>query len=78
MEKYCKIKVDIEGIFLFFLNSKKNTHLKHPQSIISFAKSTISDLNIKIVIAIVTQYKMQASSLVVANSYGLGLDKTQC
>ena len=35
----------------------------------------MSDLNIKIVIVIVTQYTMQAPSLVVANSYGLGLDE---
>ena len=32
------------------------------------------DLNIKIVIAIVTQYKMQVLFLVVTNSYGLKLD----
>ena len=40
-------------------------------------KSTTSNLNIKIIIIVVIQYKMQAPpSLVVVSSYGLGLNET--
>ena len=56
--------------FFFSLILKQNIHLKHPQSITSFTKftSTMFNLNFKIVIVAVTQYKMQAPpSLVVAN-----------
>ena len=40
LEEYCKIKVDIEYVFFFFLNPKQNTHFKHPKSITTFTKLT--------------------------------------
>ena len=40
LEEYYRIKVDIKCVFLFFLILKQNTHPKHPQSTISFTKST--------------------------------------
>ena len=51
--------------FFFSLILKQNIHLKHPQSITSFTKftSTMFNLNFKIVIVAVTQYKMQAPLL---------------
>ena len=60
---------------------KQNIHPKHPQSINHMLykthKSITFDLKIKIVIVVVTQYKMHAHhSLVVANSYRLELDET--
>ena len=58
-----RIKVDIKCVFLFLLNSKTkytpqtstNNHI-----IYKTHKFITFDLNIKIVIVIVTQYKMQA------------------
>ena len=62
LEENYRIKVYIECVFLFFLNSKtKYTFqtLTINHIIYKTHKSTTSDLNIKIVIAIITQYKMQ-------------------
>ena len=80
MEEYCKIKVDIKCVFLFLLNSKTKYTSKTPtinHILYKTHKSITFDLKIKIVIVVVTQYKMHAHhSLVVANSYGLELDET--
>ena len=61
LEEYCRIKIDIECVFLFLFNSKTTCTSK--TSIINHIlyktnKLTTADLNIKIVIAAVTQYKM--------------------
>ena len=61
LEEYCRIKVDIECVFLFLFNSK--TTCTSQISIINHMlykthKLTMADLNIKIVIAAVTQYKI--------------------
>ena len=64
MAKYYRIKVDRECIFLFLLNSKNKYTSQIPivnHIIYKTHKSTTSDLNIKIIIAVVTQYKMQTS-----------------
>ena len=63
LEEYYRIKVDIECIFLFLLNSKKiniSQTLTVNHIIYKTHKSTTFDLNIKVVIVIVTQYEMQA------------------
>ena len=66
LHEYCKIKVDIEYVFLFLLNSK--TKYTFQTSTINHVlykthKFTTVDLNIKIVVAAITQYKMQAPFL---------------
>ena len=58
-------KVDIECVFFFLLNSKtkyifQTPTMNHIYIIYKAHKFTTSNLNIKIVIAVVTQYKMQA------------------
>ena len=66
LEEYYEIKVDIKCVFLFFLNSKTKYTSQTPivnHIIYKTYKSTIFDFNIKIVIAFVTQYKMQAPLL---------------
>jgi len=63
LEEYYKIKVDIECVFLFLFNSKTKYTSQTPtinHIIYKTHKFTTFNLNIKIVIAIVTQYKMQA------------------
>ena len=63
LEEYYRIKVDIECIFLFLLNSKKiyiSQTLTVNHIIYKTHKFTTFDLYIKIVIAVVIQYKMQA------------------
>ena len=64
LEKYCRIKVYIKCNFLFLLNSKTkytSQTLTINHILYKTHKSTTFDLNIRIVIvAIVTQYKMQA------------------
>ena len=58
-----RIKIDIKCVFLFLLNSKTKYTPQTPTNnhiIYKTHKSTTFDLNIKIVIFIVTQYKMQA------------------
>ena len=40
LEEYYRIKLNIECVFLFFLNSKTKYISKHLQSITSFTKST--------------------------------------
>ena len=63
MEKYYRIKVDIEYVFFFLLNFKIKYIPQTPivnHIIYKTHKSITFDLNIKIVIAIVIQYKMQA------------------
>ena len=62
LEIYYRIKVDIECVFLFLLNTK--TKYTFQTSIVNYIiykthKSTTSNFDIKIVIAIVTQYKVQ-------------------
>ena len=62
MEEYCRIKVNIERVFLFLLNSKTKYTSQTPtvnHIIYKTHKYTMSNLNIKIVIAIITQYKMK-------------------
>ena len=62
VEEYYRIKVDIECDFLFLLNSKTKYISQTPTVnyiIYKTHKSITSDLNIKIIIVIVTQYKMQ-------------------
>ena len=66
VEEYYRIKVDIECVFLFLLNSKtKYTFqlptVNHIYIIHKAHKFTTFALNIKILIAIVTQYKIQTS-----------------
>ena len=66
LEEYCKIKVNIKCVFLFLLNSKtKHTSLTLTVNHIIYKiyKSTTSNFNIKIVITVITQYKMQAPFL---------------
>ena len=63
LEKYCKIKVDIECVYLSLLNSK--TKYTFQTLIVNHIiyrthKFTMSNLNIKILIVVATQYKMQA------------------
>ena len=56
-----RIKVDIECVFLFLLNSKTKYISQTPtinHIIYKTDKFTTSDFDIKIVIAVVTQYKM--------------------
>ena len=58
MEKYYRIKVDKECIFLFLLNTKNKYTSQTPivnHIIYITHKSTTSDLNIKIIIVVVTQ-----------------------
>ena len=55
------MKVDIECVFLFLLNSKTKYISQTPivnHIIYKTHKYTMFDLNIKIVIPVVTQYKM--------------------
>ena len=64
LEEYYKIKIDIKCVFLFLLNSKtKYTSQTFTVNHIIYKtlKFSTSNLNIKIIIDIVTQYKMQAS-----------------
>ena len=63
LKEYYRIKVDIECVFLFLLNFKTKYTSQTPtinHIIYKTHKPIASDLNIKIVIAIVIQYKMQA------------------
>ena len=63
MEEYYRIKFDIECVFFFLLNSKTKYISQTPivdHIIYKTHKSTKSDLNMKIVIAVDTQYKMQS------------------
>ena len=63
LEEYYRIKVDIEYVFLFFLNSKikyASQTLTINHIIYKTHKSTISNFNIKVIIVVVTQYKMHA------------------
>ena len=63
MEEYYTIKFDIECVFFFLLNSKTKYISQTPtvdHIIYKTHKSTKSDLNMKIVIAVDTQYKMQS------------------
>ena len=80
LEEYYKIKIYLECVFLFLHNSKtKYTSQTFTINDIIYKiyKSTTSNFNIKIVIAVITQYKMQPPPfLVVANSYELRLDET--
>ena len=65
-DEYYRIKVDIEYVFLFLLNSKTKYTFQTPivnHIIYKIHKSTPSDLNVKIIIAVVTQYKMQTPFL---------------
>jgi len=62
LEEYCRIKVDIECVFVFvfLLNSKTKYASQTPTVnyiIYKTHKYTTSDLNIKILIVVVTQYK---------------------
>ena len=62
LEKYYRIKVYIECAFLFLLNYKTKYTFQTPtvnNEIYKTHKSTTFDFNIKIVIVIATQYKMQ-------------------
>ena len=62
LEKNYRIKVDIEYVFLFFLNTKTKYTFQTPTVYyITYKthKSTTSNFNIKIVITVITQYKMQ-------------------
>ena len=66
LEEYCKIKVDIKCVFFFPLNSKTtytSQTLTINHGLYKTHKFTIFNLNIKIIIIVVTQYKMQASFL---------------
>ena len=63
-EYYYRIKFDIECVFFIFLNFKtkytfQTATINH--IIYKIHESTTFDLNIKIVIVVATQYKMQAS-----------------
>ena len=61
LEKYYRIKVYIECVFLFLLNYKtKYTYQTSTvnNEIYKTHKSTMFDFNIQIVIVIATQYKM--------------------
>ena len=63
MEEYYTIKFDIECVFFFLLNSKTKYISQTPtvdHIIYKTHKSTKSDINMKIVIAVDTQYKMQS------------------
>ena len=63
LEEYCRIKVNIKCVSLFLLNSKTKYTSQTPtinHILYKIQKSTMFDLNIKIVITIVTQYKMHA------------------
>ena len=62
LKKNDRIRVDIECVFLFLLNTKiKFTFQTLTVNHITYKthKSTTSNFNIKVVIAVVTQYKMQ-------------------
>ena len=69
LEEYYKIKADIKFVFLFLHNSKTKytsktlalNHIIYKRN--KTHKSTTSYLNIKLVIVIVTQYKMLAPLL---------------
>ena len=66
LEKYYRIKVYIECVFLFLLNYKTKYTSQTPtvnNEIYKTHKSTTFDFNIQIVIVIVTQYKMQGPLL---------------
>ena len=61
LEKYYRIKVYIECVFLFLLNYKTKYTYQTPtvnNEIYKTHKSTMFDFNIQIVIIIATQYKM--------------------
>ena len=61
LEEYCKIKVDIEYVFFFFLNPKKKIHISNTQNQLQpLQNSQVYNVrpNIKIIIADVIQYKM--------------------
>ena len=61
LEEYYRIKIDIECAFFFLLNSKTKYTFQTPTVnyiIYKIYKSTTFDLNMKIVIAIVTLYKL--------------------
>ena len=63
LEEYYRIKVDYKCVFLFLLNYKTKYISQTPtvnHIIYKTHKSTTSDLIMKIIIAVVTQYKMQA------------------
>ena len=63
LEEYYRIKFDIECVFFFLFNSKTKYISQTPtvgHIIYKTHKSTKPDLNMKIVIAIDTQYKMQS------------------
>ena len=61
LEEYYRKKVDIKCVFLFLLNSKtKNTYPKRHSQSHHLQNPQHPDLNIKIIITIVTRYKMQA------------------
>ena len=63
LEEYYRIKVDSKCVFLFLLNYKTKYASQTPtvnHIIYKTHKSTTSDLIMKIIIAVVTQYKMQA------------------
>ena len=50
LEEYCKIKVDIEYVFFFFLNPKKKYTFQTPKinyNLYKTHKSTTSDLTSK-------------------------------
>ena len=80
LDEHYRIKFDIECVFFFLLNSKTKYIYQTPtvdHIIYKTHKSTKSDLNMKIVIAILLlDIKCKFPSLVVANLYGLGLDET--
>ena len=65
LEEYYRIKFDIECIFFFLLNSKKKKEYISQTPTVDHIiykahKSTKFDLNMKIIIAVDTQYKMQS------------------
>ena len=86
LEEYCRIKVDIECVFLFLLNFKTKYTYGFPTStsqivivnhgLLKTLKSTPFNLNIKIVIAIVTQYKMQIPVLGFSQLIGVNIRRT--
>ena len=63
LDEYCRIKINIECVFLFLLNSKTKYILQTPivnHIIYETHKSITFDLNIKIIITVIIQYKTQA------------------
>ena len=63
LEKYYRIRVNIECVFLFLLNFKTKYISRTPiinHIIYKTHKPITSDFNIKIVITVVIQYNMQA------------------